>query len=104
MFIFALNMKKIINLLLLQSLLTACLEKNVTKQMDQIDSLVVREKYDSAYARVLGIDISKLSSPDDSAHYYLLFVQTSVLTDHPDTSVMLDIKDSNGKPWYFFKK
>lgn len=83
-------MKKIIYLLLLLSVLTACLEKNVTKQMDQIDSLVVREKYDSAYARVLGIDMSKLSSPDDSAHYYLLFAQTSVLTDHPDTSVMLD--------------
>ena len=83
-------MKKIIYLLLLLAVLTACIENSVTKQMDHIDSLIVREKYDSAYASVQEIDMSKLSSPDDSAHYYLLFTQTSVLTDHPDTSVILD--------------
>ena len=58
--------------------------------MVEIDSLVVQELYDSAYANVLRIDPSELISREDSAHYYLLLVQTSMLTQHPDTLNMLD--------------
>ena len=54
--IFAPMMKKIVYLLLLQSLLTGCFEKSMTERMDEIDSLVVSEQYDSAYASVMRID------------------------------------------------
>lgn len=83
-------MKKIIYLLLLLSLMTGCFEKSMTEQLNDINSLVVSEQYDSAYARIMKIDMSKLTNRDDSARYYLLIVQTCILTQHPDTSTMLD--------------
>lgn len=83
-------MKKIIYILLLLPLLTGCFEKNVTRQMEDIDSLVVREQYDSAYAAVLKINKTELTGTEDSAHYYLLLTQTSMLTHHPDTQNVLD--------------
>jgi len=83
-------MKKIIYILLFFSLLTACFEKNIAKQMEDIDSLVVREQYDSAYVAVLKINKKELTGTEDSAHYYLLLTQTSILTHHPDTLTRLD--------------
>ena len=62
----------------------------MTEQMVEIDSLVVQELYDSAYASVLRIDPSELTSREDSAHYYLQVVQTCLLTQHPDTLNMID--------------
>ena len=82
-------MKKIIYLLLL-SLMTGCFNKSITERLDEIDSLVVNEKYDSAYARVLRIDKSELVRREDSAHYHLLLVQTSLLTQHSNTLAKLD--------------
>jgi len=83
-------MKKIIYILILLTLLTACFEKNIAKQMEDIDSLVVREQYDSAYVAVLKINKKELTGTEDSAHYYLLLTQTSILTHHPDTLTRLD--------------
>ena len=65
--------------------------------MVEIDSLVVQELYDSAYANVLRIDPSELAEREDSAHYYLLLSQTSLLTQHPDT---LNLLDSLVIPYY----
>ena len=77
-------------LLLLSLAMAGCHQKSMTERMSEIDSLVVREMYDSAYASVLRIDLSKLASREDSAHYYLLLTQTNILTQHPDTTAMLD--------------
>lgn len=83
-------MKKTFYFLLLLLAMTACRQKSVTERMAEIDSLVVQELYDSAYASVLKIDPSKFVSREDSAHYYLLLSQTNILTNHPDTTAMLD--------------
>lgn len=83
-------MKKMSFLLLFLTLMAGCQQKSLTEQMDDIDSLIVSEKYDSAYASVMRIDERKLLTQEDSAHYHLLLVQTSLLTHHPDTLNMLD--------------
>ena len=83
-------MKKSFYLLLLLMAIASCHDKSMTERMDEIDSLVVRELYDSAYAGVLRINGSELTDREDSAHYHLLLVQTSLLTQHPDTLTMLD--------------
>ena len=83
-------MKKTIYLLLLLMAMTSCHEKSVTERMNEIDSLVIQEQYDSAYASVMRIDSSNLTEKEDSAHYYLLKAQTSILTHHPDTLTKLD--------------
>ena len=83
-------MKKTTYLLLLSLAIIGCHQKNMTEQMVEIDSLVVQELYDSAYASVLRIDPAELTSREDSAHYYLLLSQTNNLTQHSDTTVMLD--------------
>jgi hypothetical protein len=83
-------MKKTIFLLLLLTAMAGCHEKSISERMNEIDSLVVRELYDSAYASVLRIDRSELTEREDSSHYYLLLTQTSLITHHPDTVNMLD--------------
>lgn len=83
-------MKKVLLILLLSTLVAGCHKKSVTVQMDEIDSLVIREQYDSAYAGVLKIDSLDLITREDSAHYQLLVVQTGFLTNHPDSLTCLD--------------
>lgn len=83
-------MKKTFYFLLLLLAMTACSQKSMTEQMAEIDSLVVQELYDSAYTCVSRMNPSKLTSQEDSAHYYLLLTQTSLLTQHSDTTMMLD--------------
>lgn len=83
-------MKKTIFLLLLSLAIIGCHQRSMTEQMVEIDSLVVQELYDSAYASVLRIDPSELTLREDLAHYYLLLSQTSLLTQHPDTLAILD--------------
>ena len=58
--------------------------------MDHIDSLIVHEKYDSAYASVMKIDKSELTEPEDSVRYHLLFTQTRLLTKHQDSLIRLN--------------
>ena len=62
----------------------------MTERMNEIDSLVVHEQYDSAYASVRRIGGSELITLEDSAHYHLLLVQTGILTHHSDTVNMLE--------------
>ena len=101
MCIFASDMKKTYYLLLLLMAITSCHDKSMTERMDEIDLLVVRELYDSAYVSVLRINKSELADREDSAHYHLLHVQTSLLTQHPDTLTMLD---SLVIPYYYNKR
>lgn len=90
MLTFAAMMKKTIYLLLLLMTIISCHDKSVTERMNEIDSLVIQEQYDSAYASVMRIDGSELITREDSAHYYLLLSQTETLTNHSDTITMLD--------------
>lgn len=83
-------MKKTIYLLLLLMTIISCHDKSVTERMNEIDSLVIQEQYDSAYASVMRINGSELITREDSAHYYLLLTQTNLLTNHPDTLNLLD--------------
>ena len=83
-------MKKTFYFLLLLLAMTACHQKSMTERMAEIDSLVVQELYDSAYTCVSRMNPSKLTSQEDLAHYYLLLTQTSLLTQHSDTTMMLD--------------
>lgn len=66
------------------------MEKSMAEQMSEIDSLVIQEKYDSAYTSVMRIKSFDLVEPADLAHYYLLLTQTSILTNHTDTAKRLD--------------
>ena len=90
-------MKKTIYLLLLLMTMISCHDKSLTERMTEIDSLVIQEQYDSAYASVMRIDGSELITREDSAHYYLLLTQTSLLTFHPDT---VNMHDSLVIPYY----
>lgn len=83
-------MKKSFYILLLLMAIKSCHDKSMTERMEEIDSLVVRELYDSAYANVLKINRSELTDRENLAHYHLLLVQTSMLTQHPDTLTMID--------------
>lgn len=83
-------MKKTICLLLLLVITAGCYQKSMNERMNEIDSLVVHEQYDSAYACVLRINSSELTEREDSAYYYLLVSQANILTHHPDSQIMLD--------------
>lgn len=66
-------------------LLIACNSLQVSEKLNQIDSLVVREQYDSA--SVLLKDISAASmTAEEQAHYYLLITQLGYLTNQPLSS------------------
>ena len=70
--------------------MTGCFEKSMTKRLNDIDSLVIGELFDSAYANVMKIDRLDLTTREDSAHYHLLLTQTSILSSNSDTLIMLD--------------
>ena len=83
-------MKKIIYLLLLPLLMSSCFKESMTERLNSIDSLVVSELYDSAYASIMKLDRMELITREDSAHYHLLLTQTSILSSLSDTLVTLD--------------
>lgn len=83
-------MKNFAYIILLISLMSCDFKMNMTVRLDEIDSLVASNQYDSAYARAMQIARPELTTCDDSAHYHLLLVQTSILTHHPDTLMTLD--------------
>ena len=74
--------RKIILLSALPLLLIACNGIQVSERLNQIDSMVVREQYDSA--TVILKDVAKVSmTTDEQAHYYLLLTQLGYLTNQP---------------------
>ena len=76
-------MKKILlQLLAIILLLSACDGLRVSEKLRNIDSLVVREQYDSAYVLLDNFDES-LMTEDDKAHFYLLSTQLGYLTNNP---------------------
>lgn len=76
-------MRKIPYILFLFISLIACTHKGVSERLDEIDSLVLAEKYDSAYSCLSAIKESTVLEPSDIAHYYLLQTQLGYLTNKP---------------------
>lgn len=84
-------MKKIEILFSLLLLLFACNGVYVSERLDHVDSLIVKEQYDSA--SVILKEIAKASMTDENkAHYNLLATQLSYLINQPLSSdSLLDI-------------
>lgn len=83
--------KRFSYILVLLPLFAACTHKGISERLDEIDSLVIAEKYDSAYTVLLGIKESSITEPSDRAHYYLLQTQVGYLVNKPlATDSLLD--------------
>lgn len=89
-YIFA-TMKKNLIIALFTLLITyGCENKSVLNQINEIEFLTDQELFDSAYVKLSKINETVLSNDDQKAHYYLLRSQLGYLTQHPDSSNMLD--------------
>lgn len=66
-------------LFLMVLLFMGCDSSSKSRLLDELDSLVVAEKYDSAYQEVLKLN-PQFDNEKDLAHYNLLLAQTSYLT------------------------
>lgn len=71
-------MKKIIYLFALLTMLLGC-RNTSSKKLNQIDSLIAAEEYDSAYHEIQRLDETNFSNEEDLAHYLLLLNQTTCL-------------------------
>ena len=83
-------MKKLLYFIVLVLLTAACNSKVATEKLDEIDSLVTYEQYDSADIILAKIDTSLLKSIDNKAHYYLLRTQLACVLRKNDSINMLD--------------
>lgn len=84
--------KNLTYILVMLPLFAACTHKGISERLDEIDSLVLAEKYDSAYTVLLGIKESSLAEASDKAHYYLLQTQVGYLVNKPlATDSLLDL-------------
>ena len=59
-----------------------CGHQPMTKKLADIDSLIIKEQYDSASA-ILNSLSEKAMTEEDKAHYYLLATQLGYVTNHP---------------------
>lgn len=76
-------MKKFFYTMVMLFLLTACTQKEMSERLDEIDSLVITEQYDSAFAVLSGVRESSITEASDKAHYYLLQTQIGYLVNQP---------------------
>ena len=77
--------KNIIYLSVIVLLFIACNGIQVTEKLNQIDSLVAKEQYDSADSILKNLANVSMTA-DDQAHYYLLATQLGYLTNQPLSS------------------
>ncbi len=75
-------MKKLIYLFVGLILLMACNSSGLTERLNQIDSLVVKDQYDSAYALFNEIKATSMCD-EDQAHYNLLASQLGFVRNKP---------------------
>ena len=82
---------KVIHLSAILLLLAACHGIQVSERLNCVDSLIVKEQYDSA--RVLLQDVAETKkTEEEQAHYYLLATQLGYLTNQPlPSDSMLDL-------------
>lgn len=85
-------MKSILHILVLLPFLAACTHKGLSERLAEIDSLVMIEKYDSAYSILSSVKESSITNLSGKAHYYLLKTQLGYLVNKPLASdSLLDI-------------
>lgn len=75
-------MKKFINLFAILLILTACHDMRVSDRLNQVDTLIVKEQYDSAYVVLNNLKGTAMTE-EDQAHYSLLLTQLGFITDQP---------------------
>ena len=78
----SMNMKKIIYQFAILLMLAGCNGTRVTKKLNQIDSLIAKEQFDSASIIHNSLKEADMS-PEEQAHYYLLATQLGYITYHP---------------------
>ena len=71
-------------LLLLTSL--GCDHRPMRDQLATIDSLVIKERFDSAYNMANALDESQMTDEEDLAHYRLLKTQLGHIINHQQPS------------------
>lgn len=76
------NMKRIFNLFAPLLILIACDGMRVSGKLDQIDSLIAKEQYDSASVILNSLNEATMT-PDDKAHFQLLTTQLGYITNNP---------------------
>lgn len=79
------KMKKIIYLPAILLMLTACNGTRVTEKLNQIDSLIAKEQFDSACIIHHSLNEATMTE-EDKAHYCLLATQLGYVTNHPLSS------------------
>ncbi|MBO4607328.1 MAG: hypothetical protein J5682_05465, partial [Prevotella sp.] len=79
-------MKRIIYILLFLPFVTSCTQSSMSERLAKIDSLVVSEKYDSAFSVLSEIDNTLIVNSEDKAHYTLLSTQIGYLVNKPPQS------------------
>ena len=67
-------------------MLLSCENGSISKRLTEVDSLVIKEEYDSAYQMVKDIDEQSITRAEDKAHYNLLRVQIGFLVSKPIAS------------------
>lgn len=84
-------MRKLVSLLFVLSILAGCHQGSMSEKLNEIDSLVAKEQYDSAV--ILLNDVAKAPLADeDQAHYNLLATQLGYVTNHPlESDSLLDL-------------
>lgn len=75
-------MKNTIHILVTFILLTGCQGIQVSDRLDMIDSLVVKEQYDSANVLINELGETSMTA-EDQAHYNLLLTQLGYITNNP---------------------
>lgn len=83
-------MKKLIYIILPILFASACNRSGIEKLLNEVDTLIVHEQYDSADVLLSKIDTMFLSDIDKKAHFYLLKSQLASIMHHDGCIAMLD--------------
>ena len=96
-------MKKIIYFGVLILLSATCSNNGVIEKLNEVDSLVIHEQYDSADNLMAKIDTFLINNAETKAHYYLLKTQLACVLRKNDSINLLDniiipyYKETNNK-------
>ena len=82
-------MKKLLYFIAPIILASACGSQGVTERLNEIDTLIDKEQIDSACVILHELDNVSMTA-EDQARYYLLYIQLGFLTQHPDSTNLLD--------------
>ena len=105
-------MKSVVYIIFFLHLLVACKGVQITEKLNHVDSLVIKEQYDSACVIMKDLN-NVIMSAEEQAHYYLLATQLGYLTKQPlssdsllDLSIKYYIKVENSQKLadaYYYK-